>query len=159
MDGRLSSVSSIECYICCLMRPRSRTSSSIQRAHSPRTSLILSSALLLAKQGRRRTRASVPKMGEPAPWLRITKQGMHAVAALSCICVAPALPFGVAWRPACMVTGRPACRLHAWPLPVPYRQAADQSGSSRGPGRARGPAGTCVRRGWPAGRPAGAYNE
>jgi hypothetical protein len=134
MDGRLSS---IECYICCLMRPRSRTSSSIQRAHSPRTSLILSSALLLAKQGRRRTRASVPKMGEPAPWLRITKQGMHAVAALSCICVAPALPFGVAWRPACMVTGRPARRM-ASPGAVSAGRRPERQQQVAGPGAGTG---------------------
>jgi hypothetical protein len=155
MDGRLSSVSSIECYICCLMRPRSRTSSSIQRAHSPRTSLILSSALLLAKQGRRRTRASVPKMGEPAPWLRVTKQGMHAVAALSCICVAPALPFGVAWRPACMVAGRPAGSTHGLSRcrigRPPTRAAAAGGRAGRGDRRGRACAG--------AGRPAGAYNE
>lgn len=99
-------------------------------------------------------------MGEPAPWLRVTKQGMHTQEQCPTAHVARARAAVLAWRARgvhSMVAGWPA-PLHAWPLPgdpVPYRQAADQSRSMQEE-RGRGPAATCVRRGWAlAGRPTG----
>lgn len=102
-------------------------------------------------------------MGEPAPWLRVTKQGMHTQEQCPTAHVARARAAVLAWRARgvhSMVAGWPA-PLHAWPLPgdpVPYRQAADQSRSRRrggGPGRPQAGTGGDVRAQGLAGRPTG----
>jgi len=161
--GMLSSshmVRSIECYIyvasCGGQGPGQVA---LSNEHTAAHALISSALLLANRQGRRRTcvRPSQKWASQRPGCASQTRHARSSSTVLHMCRARSAVWRGVA---SSMHGGRPpAGRLHAWPLPVPYRQAA-QSGSSRGPGERgdrRGRA--CAGAGRPAGPPGPTMND